>query len=1160
MKPFVHLHNHTAFSLLDGAGRIEDEVKRAAELGMPALAITDHGVMYGAVQFYKSCRANGIKPIIGCEVYVARRSRFQKEGGRDEKPYHLILLAENETGYHNLCKLVTLSYLEGFYYKPRVDRDLLAAHHEGLICLSACLGGELPQCLLNGDEEGAREAAVWYRDTFGPEHFYLELQNHGLPEQQVVNDGLLRLSRTLGLETVCTNDNHYVKREDAQVQDVMLCIQTGKRQDDPDRMRFDNNEFYLKSYDEMAAAFPGQTAALDRTVAIADRCQFDFVFGHNHMPYFEVPDGLSTGAYLRQLCLQGLTDRYDTVDAPLLERLDMELSVIGHMGYEAYFLIVWDFVDYAKRQGIYVGPGRGSAAGSLVAYSLGITAVDPIRYNLLFERFLNPERVNMPDIDIDFCYERRGEVIDYVTRKYGADHVSQIITFGTMAARGAVRDVGRVMDVPLSTVNRVCKLIPMELGMTLDKALSAAPDLRQAMAEDERIDAMIRMAQRLEGLPRHAGTHAAGVVISREPMDCYLPLQNGGEDGSVITQFSKDEVEEIGLLKMDFLGLRTLTVVNKTIELIAARHGVTVDFQTIDENDPDTYAMLSRGDSLGIFQLEGSGLRVVLKDLKPTSLEDVIALVALYRPGPLGSGMVDDFIARKHGEKEIEYPHPLLETILEPTYGVILYQEQVMQIASRLSGFSLGEADMLRRAMGKKKPEIIEGFRTQFIEGAQANGVERDQAAHIFSLIEYFAGYGFNKSHSAAYGVLAFQTAWLKCHYPAEFMAELLNSFVDNADKVTFYIKECVDLGIPVLPPDINESGNGFTVTSTGIRFGLKAIRGVGDGPVAAIIEAREAEGPFQSLQDFCRRVDLSRGVNKRVLESLIRGGAFQSLTPNKRALLAILNECVAEGQALQKATHSDQVSLFDVADIDPAAQMATIPLPDVADYAKAEHLRMEKELLGIYVSGHPLDNYRDILRRHRSGTIADLEDRQEGQRITLGGILSGVRFQTTKKGDLMAYASLEDETGSLNLLVFPRALSDLRRYLEDGEIVLISGKYQPEEDEKKCFVNDIRPLNELQAPSAAVEDGAEPAASKLQGDLALFVKVHSKHQEEELLAVLQGHKGSQPVYFYYPSEKKLLRLDAQYNVAQSEAVLKELRLYLPYDDVAFKAQGGGKA
>ncbi|MFM9413750.1 DNA polymerase III subunit alpha [Peptococcus simiae] len=1162
MKPFVHLHNHTAFSLLDGAGRVEDEVKRAAELGMPALAITDHGVMYGAVQFYKSCQAHGIKPIIGCEVYVARRSRFQKESGRDEKPYHLILLVENEKGYHNLCQLVTQSYLEGFYYKPRIDRDLLAKHHEGLICLSACLGGELPQMIMDGNEAAAREAALWYKETFGRDNFYLELQNHGLPEQQVVNDALIRLGKELDLDLVCTNDNHYMKREDAEVQDVMLCIQTGKTLDEPDRMRFDNNEFYLKSYDDMLAAFPNQEAALDRTVAIADRCQFDFTFGCNHMPYFDVPEGYTIPDYLKKLCLDGLADHYETVDTPLLERLDKELSVIGRMGYEAYFLIVWDFVDYAKRNGIYVGPGRGSAAGSLVAYALGITAVDPIKYNLLFERFLNPERVNMPDIDIDFCYERRGEVIDYVTQKYGADHVSQIITFGTMAARGAVRDVGRVMNVPLSTVNRVCKLIPLELGMTIDKALSAAPDLRQAMADDDQIDKMIRMAQRLEGLPRHAGTHAAGVVISREPMTHYLPLQTGGDDGSVITQFSKDEVEEIGLLKMDFLGLRTLTVVNKTIELIEERHGRTIDFQTIDENDPPTYDMLSRGDSLGVFQLEGSGLRVVLKDLKPNSLEDIIALVALYRPGPLGSGMVDDFIARKHGEKEIEYPHMLLEDILQPTYGVILYQEQVMQIASRLSGFSLGEADMLRRAMGKKKPEIIEGFRTQFIEGALKNGVSREQAAHIFSLIEYFAGYGFNKSHSAAYGVLAFQTAWLKCHYPAEFMAELLNSFVDNADKVTFYIKECVDLGIPVLPPDINESGKGFTVTAEGIRFGLKAIRGVGDGPVEAITEARETGGPFQSLQDFCQRVDLSQGVNKRVLESLIRGGAFQEITPNKRALLAILNDCVLEAQALQKATHSNQVSLFDVADIDPAAQLAAIPLPDIPDYDKADQLRMEKELLGIYVSGHPLDDYRQTLRAHRSGTVSDLNDQMDGQYITLGGILSGVRFQTTKKGDLMAYAELEDETGSLNLLVFPRSLGAVRRYLEDGEIVLVSGKYQAEEDEKKCFVNDIRPLSEL-GPAAKKEAPTSSPAPQTTGEadnkpLALFVKVHSRNQEGDLLAVLKGHPGQRPVYFYYPGDKKLVRLDPAYNVDASESVLKELRLYLPYDDVTFTEHRGG--
>lgn len=1153
MKPFVHLHNHTAFSLLDGAGRIEDEVNRAAELGMPALAITDHGVMYGAVQFYNACKKAGIRPIIGCEVYVARRTRFDREPGRDDAPYHLILLVENETGYHNLCRLVSLASLEGFYYRPRVDKELLAAHHEGLIALSACLAGELPRLIMANRMDDAREAAIWHRDVFGKDNYFLELQNHGIPEQQIVNDGLLTLSRELNIPTVATNDNHYVSRGDAAVQDVMLCIQTGKTFNEPDRMRFDNDEFYLKSYDEMAEALPGQSEALDNTVKIAERCRFDFQFGVHYMPTFEPPNGESQASYLNQLCLQGLKKRYGTPGERALSRLDKELSTIHQMGYDAYFLIVWDFIDYARRNGIYVGPGRGSAAGSIVSYALGITDIDPLKYDLLFERFLNPERVNMPDIDIDFCYERRDEVIEYVSNKYGADHVSQIITFGTMAARGAVRDVGRVMEVPLSVVNKVCKLIPNELGITLEKAINASPELRTMMAEDESVDHLIHTAQKLEGLPRHAGTHAAGVVISQKPLDRYLPLQRTSED-VVITQFAKDDVEAIGLLKMDFLGLRTLTVINHTIENIKARHGIDIDFQSIDEDDPETFEMLSRGDSLGVFQLEGGGLRAVLKELKPTCLEDVIALVALYRPGPLGSGMVEDFIARKHGEKDIEYLHPLLEPILKTTYGVILYQEQVMQIASRLAGFSLGEADMLRRAMGKKKPEIIEGFRNQFLEGAYEHGVDQESAAHIFSLIEYFAGYGFNKSHSAAYGVLAFQTAWLKCHYPKEFMAELLNSVMDNAEKVTFYVKECDALGIPVLPPNVNESGYGFTVTEHGIRFGLGAIKGVGDAPVAAICEARHEDGAFKGLQDFCLRVDLHK-VNKRVLENLIRCGAFDFCRHGKRALLAAMEECVAQAMALQKSKNSNQLSFFDMMGDDIRDQATPIDIPEMEDYSKSEHLKMERELLGIYVSGHPLDDVRDLMARLHLLPLAEIDEAKDGKVVTVGGILTDIRFQTTKKGDLMAYAKLEDLSGSIDLLIFPRTLPQLRMFLEEDAMIQVRGRISSAEEDAKIFVESMEELDEKKLAfngrrqQSGLAEKADSTAAKL------YLQLSPSVDRETVLNLLATFPGSVPVYFFDPVTRRGMILNDSYWIKDDPVAISAVEALIGSDNVSFKRQ-----
>ena len=1155
MKPFVHLHNHTAYSLLDGAGRISDEIDRAVELGMPALAITDHGVMYGAVEFYRACKKAGIKPIIGCEVYVAPRTRFDKESRLDAAPYHLILLVKNDTGYRNLCKLVTLSSLEGFYYHPRVDRELLQAHHEGLIAMSACLGGEVPRLLLDDDLEGARQAAMWYQDLFG-EDYYFELQNHGIPGQIKVNDGLHQLSRELGVRLVATNDNHYVRAEDAAVQDVMLCIQTATTLDTEDRMRFEGHEFYFKSYEEMLRMLPDDAAALDETVRVAEKCNFDFTLGHNYMPNFDTPPGLDHKAYLRSLCEEGIRRRYPAAGAEVTERLDYELGVIDKMGYNTYFLIVWDFVNYAKSHGIFVGPGRGSAAGSIVSYLLGITDIDPLKYQLLFERFLNPERVSMPDIDIDFCYERRGEVIDYVARKYGADHVTQIITFNSMLAKGAVRDVGRVMNVPLSVVNKVTKLIPSELGITLDKAISASDELRALIADDEQIAAMIQMAKSLEGLPRNAGVHAAGVVISAEPADHYLPLQRTKED-AVITQYPKDDVEAIGLLKMDFLGLRTLTVVNKTIESIRARYGVEVDFNTIPDDDPETYQMLSAGDTAGVFQLEGSGLRAVLKELQPESLEDIIALVALYRPGPLGSGMVEDFIARKHGEQEITYLDPKLEPILNTTYGVILYQEQVMQIASSLCGFTLGEADMLRRAMGKKKPEIIAGYKTQFIEGAQKGGTSAEIAEKIFELIEYFAGYGFNKSHSAAYGLLAFQTGWLKCHYPKEFMAETLNSFIDRVDKMTFYISECRRLGIPVLPPDVNISNGGFTADDNGqIRFGLNAVKNVGRNLIEnAVTERREK--PYTSLYDFCKRMHGSE-LNRRAVESLIKAGAFDCFGSNRHSMVEAVEGILKSIETDSRRNLEGQLDLFSVmsGEVQQGPQEDVYEIRPLAEYTPAELLQQEKEVSGLYLSGHPLDAYREKSARIGSHTIKDLtgEDAhvQDGEKVRIVCAVVKNRMMTTKSNSMMAFTSVEDLTGTMEVIVFPKVLDRFRDAIQENAVVVIDGRLSVREDEaSKLLADSILPIDSYD-PTRLDKGRPDPVKTAAR---RVFIRLPSRScpQYDKVVNLLEIFDGDIPVILYLEDTKQKLAAPRRLYTSGHPLFFKELERLLGTENVATK-------
>jgi len=1000
---FVHLHVHSEYSLLDGASRIKDLVQKTVELEMPSIALTDHGVMYGVIDFYKLAKNAGIHPVIGCEVYVAPRRRFDKEAHIDDSPYHLVLLAENEVGYKNLLKIVSNAYLDGFYYKPRADKELLAKHSEGLIGLSACLAGEIPKLILDKDYEKARQAAMEYREIFGKDNFFLEMMDHHMPEQQVVNEALRKLSSETGIPLVVTNDSHYIHRQDAQIHDILLCIQTGKTLQDENRLRFDGQEYYLKSASEMASLFPNDLAALRRTREIAERCQVEFDFSQMHLPQYQVPEGYDLDSYLRKLCEEGVVQRFSgNVPQEVRERLEHELRVIQQMGFSGYFLIVQDFVNWARRKGILVGPGRGSAAGSLVAYVLGITNINPLKYGLLFERFLNPDRITMPDIDIDFCYERREEVIDYVVSKYGKDHVAQIITFGTMMARAAIRDVGRVLNLPLSEVDKIAKLVPEELGVTLDKALQT-PELKQLYDSDPEVKQLIDLARAIEGMPRHASTHAAGIVIAGEPLVNFLPLQRNGD--AVITQFPKETVEEIGLLKMDFLGLRTLTVIGDTLKIIESERKIKLDPDEFPLDDAKTYELLGSGETTGVFQLESTGMRHLLRNMKPQRFEDLIALVALYRPGPLGSGMVDDFISRKNGQTKVEYPYPTLEPILKETYGVILYQEQVMQISCELAGFSMAEADNMRRAMGKKKPEVLASMRNSFIEGAQKNNVNPRVAGEIFDLMEHFAGYGFNKSHSAAYALIAYQTAYLKAHYPVEFMAATLTSFRNNSDKVSYYIQECRRLKIDILPPDVNESLENFTVVGNSIRFGLAAVKNVGEGAVQAIIEARNQGGVFLSLDDFCQRVDLHQ-VNKRVIESLILCGAFDSLRVHRSQLMAIVDECIENAQAARRERDQQltgQISLLDMLD-EPVKEHNRITLPQIPEYPKRVLLAREKEVLGFYVSGHPLEGYERILSRKTSTGIGELGRYRDGDHIKIGGMITSLKRSTTKKGNSVIY------------------------------------------------------------------------------------------------------------------------------------------------------------
>lgn len=1026
---------------------------------MDSCAITDHGCLYGLVDFYRACNQQGVKPILGCEVYVANRTLHDRTPHIDDNPYHLVLLAENDVGYSNLLKLSSLGYTEGFYYKPRVDKKALAEHSEGLIALSACLSGEVPSYVAQGRIDEAEAVARQYLEIFGRDSFFLEIQSNGMRVQDLVNRQLVQLGRKLGVSVVATNDVHYLRREDATAHDVLLCIQTGSVVDDPSRMRFPTDQFYLKSAEEMYREFAEIPEACAMTARIAERCNVELDFDTLHLPEFEAPPGQTLDSYLRRLCEEGAIRRFGAISREVRERLDYELGIIERMGYSGYFLIVWDFIRYAKSQGIYVGPGRGSAPGSLAAYCLGITDVDPLAYNLLFERFLNPERVTMPDIDVDFCYERRGEVIDYVAGKYGSDKVAQIITFGTMAARAAIRDVGRALKFSYAEVDRIAKLVPAELNMTIDRALEVSPELAAAVGESERNRTLIEIARAVEGLPRHPSVHAAGVVISKDPLTDHVPLYKSA-DGVLTTQYPMEDLERLGIVKMDFLGLRTLTVIGNTVEIVKHTRNEDVDIESIPLDDPMVYEMLRNAESEGVFQLESSLFQNMLREVKPTKFEDLVAIVALGRPGPMV--MTGDFVRGKHCHDTVKYPHPALEKILEPTYGVMLYQEQVMQAASELAGFSLGEADMLRRAMGKKKPEVIAGLRDRFMEGALGRGVSERAAQEVFSLIERFAGYGFNKSHSAAYALISYRTAYLRCHYFPEFMASTLTSVMGSSERVAMYIDVCRAAGVDVLPPDVNESFKGFTVSGNTIRFGLGAIKNVGEGAAESIISARKSGGPFVSFVDFCNRVDMT-AVNRKALESLIRCGAFSEFG-KRRALLAIMDQVCDQSAVRQRHQESGQASFFDLFEEPSGFGTADIPLPDVPDFSESQILAMEKELLGLYISGHPLASVAEAIRKVATMSVRDLSKAEDGAYSTLAGVIIGRKQIITRTGQPMAFVQIEDLTGQVEVVVFPRTYQECADILARDAIVVVKGRVDVKEEGIKILADSITELPKILA------------------------------------------------------------------------------------------------
>ena len=1107
---------------MDGASRIPDLLARTKELGMESIAITDHGNMYGVIDFYKEAKKQGIHPVIGCEVYQAPGSRFEKQEKDGVRYYHLILLAENNEGYKNLVKLVSLANIEGFHYKPRIDKELLKKYHEGIICLSACIAGEIPQLLLQDNLQRAREAVAEYVAIFGKDNYFLEIQDHGLPEERKSNAGLVQLAKEFGIGLVATNDLHYVRREDSEYHDILLCIQMGKTIDDETRMKFPNDEFYLKSPAEMQELFELYPEALANSVKIAERCQVDFEFGHLHLPNFPLPEGMTDEMYLRKLCEENLSSHYPEVTAEVKDRLEYELGIIHKMGYDSYFLIVWDFINHAREENIAVGPGRGSAAGSIVAYILGITNIDPLKYNLLFERFLNPERVTMPDIDVDFCYERREEVIEYVKKRYGSDHVAQIITFGTLAARGAIRDVGRVFNMPYNDVDKVVKLVPAEPGMTIEKALKSSAELRNLYEGQPEVKRLLDFAHDVEGFPRQSSKHAAGVVIARNPLTDYVPVQF--TDGTLVTQFDKNHVEELGLLKMDFLGLRTLTVITDAIKNIKLSRGEEVDINKIPLTDEKTAAMLCRGDTGAVFQMESAGMTNLVKDLQPENFADLIPLVALYRPGPLGSGMVSDFINGRHGRKKVVYMHPLLEPILKETFGVVLYQEQVMQVVQVLAGFTLGQADILRRAMGKKKHEILMAQKENFLAGAKKTGLDDALAAKIFDLLTHFADYGFNKSHSAAYALVAWQTAYLKAHYPQEFMAAMLTSVKDDSVKVSIYIERCRQMGIAVLPPDINASAAEFSVDGEAIRFGLAAVRNVGENAIAEIVGVRSKDGNFKSLFDFCSRVAM-KTVNKRVIESLIKCGAFDSLGAKRAQLLAVLEATAEAASSQQKDLASGQIGLFGEAEMETLTE---VPLPNIPEVPMQVCLAWEKENTGFYITGHPLDEYREIVENEIPIQRIVGNEFKDGQLVRLCGLIVSAKRITTKKGDTMCFAEVEDYTHRVEMIAFPRVFYQYVNELVPETAVVVQGRVNLTDTGAKVIADKIWRLAEY-----------EP-------EYYLFLSAEQETGEfmSRLQEILHRHAGKHLVYFRSKEKKKSVRANQDLWVdgsAELDAELREL-------------------
>ena len=1154
---FTHLHVHTEYSLLDGSSKIKELAARAKELGFDSMAITDHGAMYGVIEFYRAARAAGIKPIIGCEVYVSPGSRFDRETVHGEdRYYHLVLLAENNQGYQNLMKIVSKGYVDGFYYKPRVDEEVLRTYHEGIIALSACLAGEIPRLLEKGLYEEAKAAAKKHLEIFGEGNYFLELQDHGIPMQRQVNQALLRMSAELHIPLVATNDCHYIYAEDWEAHDILLCIQTGKKVSDENRMRYEGGQYYVKSEEEMRALFPYAPEAIENTHKIAERCNVEIEFGVTKLPRFDVPEGYDAWGYLNALCDQGFKERYPEDDGTLRERLNYELGVIQSMGYVDYFLIVWDFINFARSHGIAVGPGRGSAAGSIVAYSLKITDIDPIRYQLLFERFLNPERVSMPDIDVDFCYERRQEVIDYVVEKYGKDQVAQIVTFGTLAARGVIRDVGRVMDLPYSLCDQVSKMVPAELNITLDLALKKNPELKALYDTDEQVHKLIDMSKKLEGLPRHTSMHAAGVVIARTAIDEYVPLSRGA-DGTITTQFTMTTLEELGLLKMDFLGLRTLTVIQDAVGMIEKDQGVRLDMETIDYDDKAVMDSLGTGKNEGVFQLESGGFKTFMKELKPTHLEDIIAGISLYRPGPMD--FIPKYLKGKSDPASITYSCPQLEPILKPTYGCIVYQEQVMQIVRDLAGYTLGRSDLVRRAMSKKKADVMEKERRNFVygnpeegvKGCIANGIDEKVANQIYDDMIDFAKYAFNKSHAAAYAVVAYQTAYLKYYYPKEFMAALLTSVMDNVTKVSEYILACRNMGIAILPPDINEGYGGFSVSGSGIRYGLSAIKSVGRSVVETILAEREAGGPFATLEDFISRMS-NREVNKRTLENFIKSGSLDSLPGTRKQKLYVSSELL-ENKAKEKKTGMEgQLSFFDLM---PEEQKESfqVSFPDVGEFDKETLLAFEKETLGIYVSGHPMEACRDLWEKNVTAKTSDFVVDEDGHTVAednsivvVGGMITGKKMKTTKTNQLMAFITLEDMVGTVEVLIFPKIYEKSRAFLTEDSKVFLRGRVSIGDDPVgKLICEEVIPFEQI------------PNELWLQfEDQELYGK-----KIDDVMAVLRESEGKDRVVIYLKKERMLKRLSENWAVDAGNGLTGQLASVLGAANVKVvpKALGAGK-